>query len=183
MNIKGNFTQALVSQALADEVEFSDHVRVDSTVIETNIHAPSDSSLLCDGIRVLTRLTAKAKSSLDVQGIAFTDNRKPARSLAREIFYTRGVAKKKPLYTMLLSQAEQVIKDSGAALWRVELYRFHGVDHVQWVDQVKQYRQPDGCQGSGIGGSSLPEKEGIVGSRHDQFGKGVQEIVRLPYRD
>ena len=42
---------------------------------------------------------------------------------------------------MLLSQAEQVIKESGAALWRVELYRFHGVDHVQWVDQVKQYRR------------------------------------------
>jgi len=133
--------QALVGQALADEVECSEQVRVDSTVVETNIHAPSDSSLLCDGIRVLTRLMAKAKSPLDVPGIAFTDHRKPARSLAREIFYTRGIAKKKPLYTVLLSQAEQVIKESGTALWRVELYQFRGANYVQWVDQVKQYRR------------------------------------------
>ena len=133
--------QALVSQSLADEVECSEQVRVDSTVVETNIHAPSDSSLLCDGIRVLTRLMAKAKSPLDVPGIAFTDHRKAARSLAREIFYTRGMAKKKPLYTALLSQAEQVMKESGTALWHVELYRFRGVGHVQWVERVKQYRR------------------------------------------
>jgi IS5 family transposase len=133
--------QALVGQALADEVECSSQVRVDSTVVETNIHTPSDSSLLCDGIRVLSRLMAKAKSSLDVPGIVFTDHRKSARSLAREIFYTRGIAKKKALYAVLLPQAEQVMKESGAALWRVELYRFRGTKHMQWVERVKQYRR------------------------------------------
>jgi IS5 family transposase len=34
-------------------------LRVDTTVVETNIHYPTDSSLLGDGVRVLTRLMKK----------------------------------------------------------------------------------------------------------------------------
>ena len=133
--------QALVGQALAAEVEHSEQVRIDSTVVATNIHEPSDSSLLCDGIRVLTRFMVKAKTKLNVPGIDFTDHRKSARSLARQIFYTRGMAKKKPLYIELLSHAEQVMKDSSEALWHVQLYRFRGAGYGQWIEQVKEYRR------------------------------------------
>ena len=55
--------QALVGQALADGMEHGDQIRIDSTVVETNIHEPSDSSLLCDGIRILTRFMVKAKKA------------------------------------------------------------------------------------------------------------------------
>jgi len=133
--------QALVGQALNEEVEYGEQVRIDSTVVETNIHEPSDSSLLCDGIRILTRFMVKAKKKLDVPGIGFTDHRKSARSLARQIFYTRGMAKKEPLYNDLLSHAEQVMKDSNEALWHVQLYRFRGPRYEQWVSQVKHYRR------------------------------------------
>jgi hypothetical protein len=34
-------------------------LRVDTTVVETNIHYPTDSSLLGDGVRVLTRVMKK----------------------------------------------------------------------------------------------------------------------------
>jgi len=133
--------QALVGQALAHELECGKQVRVDSTVIETNIHEPSDSSLLCDGIRILTRFMLKAKKKLNVPGVEFSDHRKSARSLSRQIFYTRGVAKKKPLYKDLLFHAEQVMKDSNEALWRVQLYRFRGPKYGQWIAQVKHYRR------------------------------------------
>ena len=133
--------QALVGQALADGVECSKQVRIDSTVVETNIHEPSDSSLLCDGIRILTRLMVNAKKKLKVPGIAFTDHRKPAKSLARQVFYTRGIVKKEPLYRDLLSYAEQVMKDSSDALWHVQLYRFRGPAYGQWINQVKHYRR------------------------------------------
>jgi IS5 family transposase len=133
--------QALIGRALTDEVEYGEQVRIDSTVVETNIHEPSDSSLLCDGIRILTRFMVRAKKKLDVPGIDFTDHRKSARSLSRQIFYTRGMAKKEPLYTDLLSLAEQVMKDSNEALWRVQLYRFRGAKYGQWVTQVKHYRR------------------------------------------
>jgi|CXWK01.1.fsa_nt_gi IS5 family transposase len=133
--------QALVGQALAAGVECNRQVRIDSTVVATNIHEPSDSSLLCDGIRILTRLMVNAKKKLKVPGIDFTDQRKPAKSLARQIFYTRGMAKKEPLYRDLLSHAEQVMKESSDALWHVQLYRFRGPVYGQWIDHVKHYRR------------------------------------------
>jgi IS5 family transposase len=39
-------------------------LRVDSTVVETNIHYPTDSALVGDGVRVLSRLLHKAKTVL-----------------------------------------------------------------------------------------------------------------------
>ncbi len=39
-------------------------LRVDTTVVETNIHYPTDSSLLGDGARVLTRLMKKVETTV-----------------------------------------------------------------------------------------------------------------------
>jgi len=39
-------------------------LRIDGTVVETNIHHPTDSTLLNDGVRVLTRTLTKAKTLL-----------------------------------------------------------------------------------------------------------------------
>jgi IS5 family transposase len=38
--------------------------RIDTTVVETNVHYPTDSSLLRDGVRVLTRTMARASTAL-----------------------------------------------------------------------------------------------------------------------
>ena len=38
-------------------------MRVDTTVVETNIHYPTDSSLLGDGARVLTRTMKKVEKA------------------------------------------------------------------------------------------------------------------------
>jgi IS5 family transposase len=43
-------------------------LRVDSTVVETNVHHPTDSRLLGDGVRVISRLLRKAKKVLTEHG-------------------------------------------------------------------------------------------------------------------
>ena len=48
--------QRVVAQALAEKVIRGHKLRVDTTVVETNIHYPTDSALLGDGVRVLTRV-------------------------------------------------------------------------------------------------------------------------------
>src|ERR671938_1037796 len=53
-------------------------LRVDSTVVETTIHHPSDSSLLGDGVRVLSRLLRRAKTAL-----------KDTADLGKAVFRTR----------------------------------------------------------------------------------------------
>ncbi|HWE51583.1 MAG TPA: hypothetical protein VG273_17455 [Bryobacteraceae bacterium] len=44
---------------MKNEVIQGRRLRVDTRVVETNIHYPTDSSLLGDGTRVLTRLMKK----------------------------------------------------------------------------------------------------------------------------
>jgi IS5 family transposase len=56
-------------------------LRVDSMVVETNIHHPTDSALLSDGVRVLSRLLRRAKKVLPTQEI---------ERLPKEIFRTRN---------------------------------------------------------------------------------------------
>lgn len=51
----------VVTSAAARAVESGRTVRIDSTVVEAWVHAPTDSSLLYDGIRVLLRLLRRAE--------------------------------------------------------------------------------------------------------------------------
>ena len=65
-------------------------LRTDGMVVETNIHHPTDSTLLADGVRVLSRLLKRAKALL--QGKAqlaantFRDRNRSARKAARRIY-------------------------------------------------------------------------------------------------
>jgi IS5 family transposase len=56
-------------------------LRVDSMVVESNIHHPTDSALLGDGVRVLSRLLRRAKKALPTEEID---------RLGKEIFRTRN---------------------------------------------------------------------------------------------
>lgn len=64
-------------------------LRTDGTVVETNIHHPSDSSLLNDGVRVISRLIRKAKDMIGkgMYGASslFRDRARSAKRLARQI--------------------------------------------------------------------------------------------------
>lgn len=51
----------VLEQAAQQKVEKGRVVRLDSTVVESHIHHPTDSSLLLDGIRVITRLLQAGK--------------------------------------------------------------------------------------------------------------------------
>jgi transposase, IS5 family len=71
-------------------------LRVDSTVVETNIHHPTDSGLLGDGVRVLSRLLRRAKAvvgqpaSLGPQAL-----RSRMRSVRRQIRQLHRLARHK----------------------------------------------------------------------------------------
>ena len=58
-------------------------LRVDTTVVETTIHYPTDSALLADGVRVLTRTMNRLTARL---GPAQCHVRDRARSVARRVF-------------------------------------------------------------------------------------------------
>ncbi len=77
----------LLAQSL--KVTRARKLRTDGTVVKTDIHHPSDSTLLGDGIRVLCRTLGKAKQLLgtatDLGREAFGDRTRSARRLVKRI--------------------------------------------------------------------------------------------------
>lgn len=66
-------------------------LRVDGTVVETTIHHPSDSTLLNDGVRVLSRTLQRARQVVADAGAlahdAFSDQTQHARERMKQIMY------------------------------------------------------------------------------------------------
>jgi IS5 family transposase len=60
-------------------------LRVDTTVVETNIHYPTDSSLLGDGVRVLTRVMKRVTEVAGEVGTKLRDRSRSVKLRAVEI--------------------------------------------------------------------------------------------------
>ena len=78
-------------------------VRIDSTVTEALMHEPSDSSLLCDAVRVMTRLLEQACALAGRAAISWRDHRRLAKKRAHAIQHSRGKERKVKLYRELLA--------------------------------------------------------------------------------
>jgi IS5 family transposase len=58
----------VVAIAREKQIATGRKLRVDTTVVETNIHYPTDSSLLGDGVRVLTRVMKRVSAVAGAAG-------------------------------------------------------------------------------------------------------------------
>ena len=97
----------LLKRASREKVEQGRTVRIDGTVTETNIHEPSDSTLLWDCVQVLTRLLGQAKQ---VAGFtAWTDHTKRAKRRMLGVQRAKNKEKRKPLYRDLLKVSRKVL--------------------------------------------------------------------------
>lgn len=74
--------ERMVALAVENKIIQGRRMRVDTTVVETNIHYPTDSSLLGDGTRVLTRLM---KNVTAIVGESGTKMRDRMRSIQRNV--------------------------------------------------------------------------------------------------
>jgi IS5 family transposase len=85
-------------------------MRVDTTVVETNIHYPSDSTLLGDGVRVLTRTMKKIT---DIVGAVGTKLRDRSRSVKLRLLEIARIARAKgPLNRDRLQQRYRRLLDT-----------------------------------------------------------------------
>ena len=73
----------IVKLAAEKNIEKGRKVRTDCTVTESNIHRPTDSTLLEDGVRVLARMMGQAKELFS--DILFTNHHKRAKRRAMQI--------------------------------------------------------------------------------------------------
>jgi transposase, IS5 family len=92
-----------VALAVENKVVQGRKMRVDTTVVETNIHYPTDSSLLDDGNRVLTRLMKKVTTLAGTVGAKLRDRSRSVKLRVLDI--ARAARSKVPQSQERLKQA------------------------------------------------------------------------------
>lgn len=92
----------LLLSAQRGGVEKGRMVRVDSTVTDAPIHAPSDNTLLWDSVRTVVRLLQQAQELAGAAKWNWHDHRRVAKKRMGAIEYTRGAKKKARLYADLI---------------------------------------------------------------------------------
>jgi IS5 family transposase len=105
----------MVEIAVENKVVAGRRMRVDTTVVETNIHYPTDSSLLGDGARVLTRVLKKVEQAAGglvrkVRNRMRTVRKKVvAIAIAARQKGAAGEEKRRHLYKGLLSVTRKIV--------------------------------------------------------------------------
>ena len=130
--------ELLACNWLQEGVLSLDKLRIDSTVVASNITPPSDSQLLSDGVRVLSRLLAKSKSVSGIK-IRFTDQRKRSKSLAFQIFNAKNTVKE-ALYPDLLKCAWIVLGQVNRCLDDITPSTLDSDQKKKWLDELERYR-------------------------------------------
>ena len=95
-------------------------LRVDTTVVQTDIHHPTDNTLLWDVVRVVTRLVGRLANALEQRRIKGFCNR--TRSARRRMYEIQRMttrqrhAQQSGTYRALIGIAEEVVGNARAAL-------------------------------------------------------------------
>jgi IS5 family transposase len=101
----------LVEHAIAAKIDDGNKIRVGCTVMETNIHEPTDSSLLVDSVRVLTRLMTRARKYVESP---FTNHHRLAKRRGLAILNARTQEDRVPLYQVSgAAQSHQQDRERG----------------------------------------------------------------------
>ena len=109
----------IVELAVEKKVVQGRRMRIDTTVVETNIHYPTDSSLLSDGARVLTRLMKSIAGTVSGLKERVRDRMRSVRKQAVGVAIAArrkgeaGVEQRRGLYKKLLSLSRKIVNQAG----------------------------------------------------------------------
>jgi IS5 family transposase len=157
--------RTVVSSARQEKLEHGTVVRIDSTVTQALMHAPSDSSLLWDGVRVMTRLLEQAMTIPGAPAIVWRNHRRLAKKRALAIQYSRGKARKARLYRDLIAATRATVAALRHAAQR--LTACVSIDAELWRSQLRHYlplieRVIAQAERRVLGGEAVPAGEKLV---------------------
>src|SRR5436309_1877313 len=130
--------RAVLASAKQDKLESGATVRIDSTVSAALMHEPSDSALLWDAVRIMTRLLRQAAALPGAPALQWRDRRRLAKQRARAIEYSRGKDNRRRLYRELIAAT----RATQAALHEAgqRLADLAGIAAERWRAQLGHYR-------------------------------------------
>ena len=139
--------RVFVKYAAENNIEKGRTVRVDSTVVETNIHKPTDSTLIYDCIRVLSRIICKLKElgqekKVNIPKLKFSSQL--AKNMTISILNAKSQEEREEIY-------KELIVRSGDNYYQIDTYieivKTLGEDNkilkiIAELDHVKDYFEP-----------------------------------------
>jgi IS5 family transposase len=130
--------RVLLASAKQHKLESGATVRIDSTVSAALMHQPSDSALLWDAVRVMTRLLRQAAALPGAPALSWRDRRRLAKKRARAIEYSRGKDTRRQLYRELISATRATQAALQEAVER--LADLAGIAAERWRARVDHYQ-------------------------------------------
>lgn len=161
----------LVMLAKKKAIEKGRKVRINTTVVDTDIHHPTDASLLFDGIRVLTRLLEEGQGLMPAPGYEYSNHLRVAKKRLLAIRNARSDQARVPPYRDMVEMALKVAGYTQGALgvlhaWTggSELDRAHGLWVAQEMRRVLDLllRVINQTRRRVFDGESVPAREKVV---------------------
>ena len=129
--------QRVVTLAQAAGTTTGRRLRVDTTVVETNIHHPTDSSLLADGVRVVTRVVKTLEGLVGAGARAMRDR---ARSVTRRVLEIQYAARSPQTRDRLGDSYRRLVATTRAVLRDAATMQRRAAQRVRRVAQATQRR-------------------------------------------
>lgn len=107
--------RSVIQAAIELGLEDGKTLRVDTTVVETNIHYPTDAALLWDSVRTITRWVGDLHEQLPLGVRGFTNRTRSARRRMQEIermTANQRHTQQEPKYRELLGIVKQVVQNA-----------------------------------------------------------------------
>lgn len=131
-----DINREILKLAVEDGVEGGQTVRVDSTAVESNIHDPSDSSLLWDCVRVLARLMGQARDLIGPE-VTFPNRAKKAKRRHRAIQHARSKKQRLPLYRDLVNVTSETVGFAERVVAQLEQFQAPGIMEMLKAERLR----------------------------------------------
>ena len=115
----------VLEYAAREKIEKGRTVRVDSTAVETDIHHPTDSTLLADGVRIITRWLGEGKELNPPPTYQFSDHQRVVKKRVMTILNARKDDVRQNAYHDLLHYAGLVKGYAESAIPELTDYEGH----------------------------------------------------------
>ena len=109
----------VIDAAVKDGLENGKKLRVDTTVVETDVHWPTDATLLWDVVRVLVRLIGRLREIVPQDVPRFANRKRAARKRMQKLQRMTAAERKSqqvPVYRQLLTITQEVLVNAGRAV-------------------------------------------------------------------
>lgn len=120
--LTGEIHKRVVEQAREQKVASGRKLRTDTTVVESNIHYPTDSGLLADGVRVVTRTLSRIADECSAGAVKVVDHARSVKHRVLEInraaksFTEQSRDKMKSSYSKLVGLAGGLVRKANQVM-------------------------------------------------------------------